>query len=146
MGRSQEIVMHQIGPSDMELLSWMLDRWISSNGETTSYEHWERTSDTLFTGGSETVKNGDTVFSEKLKLVYEDGNIFYVADVSHNPAPVKFTATYLTDTLVTFENPDHDFPKKITYEQVNGNLHASIEGPGKNGAWRKVDFIMSRMR
>lgn len=146
MLQTQEIVMHQTTAADMQKLAWIIDRWVSANGESTSYEHWERTSDTLFTGGSETVKNGDTVFSEKLKIVYEEGNFYYIADVAHNPAPVKFKATYLTDGEAVFENPEHDFPKKITYKQVDGNLHASIEGPGKSGAWRKVDFIMNKMK
>ena len=45
---------------------------------TRSYEHWEKINDDLFIGGSETVKNGDTVFSEKLKLEKTTEGIFYV--------------------------------------------------------------------
>ncbi len=131
--------------TDFEKLLWIADRWISADGETTSYEHWEKASDTLYTGGSETVKNGDTVSSEKLKLVKEGSEIFYIADVKHNPASVKFKLTSLSETEAVFENPEHDFPQKITYRNVEGNLHATIEGPGKNG-WRKVDFFMNRMR
>lgn len=126
---------------DMNKLSWIVDRWISKEGASTSYEHWEKTSDVLFTGGSETVKNGDTVFAEKLKIEVIDGSIYYIADVSHNPEPVKFKLTYVTETEAVFENPQHDFPKKITYMLVEGKLHASIEGPSK-----KIDFVMNKMR
>lgn len=132
--------------TDMQKLSWIVDRWIATDGESKSYEHWEKTSETLFTGGSETVKNGDTVFSEKLQIELIDGNIYYIADVSHNPAPVKFKLTKLTDSEALFENPEHDFPQKISYKQVDGNLHASIEGPGKDKKWKKIDFIMNKMR
>jgi hypothetical protein len=132
--------------TDMQKLSWIVDRWIATDGESKSYEHWEKTSETLFTGGSETIKSGDTVFSEKLKIELIDGNIYYIADVSHNPAPVKFKLTKLTDSEAVFENPEHDFPQKISYIQVDGNLHASIEGPGKDKKWKKIDFIMNKMR
>ena len=132
--------------TDMQKLAWIVDHWIATDGESKSYEHWEKTNETLFTGGSETIKNGDTVFSEKLKIELIDGNIYYIADVSHNPAPVKFKLTKLTDSEAVFENPEHDFPKKISYKQVDGNLHASIEGPGKDKQWKKIDFVMNKMR
>jgi len=132
--------------TDFDKLSWIIDRWVSTDGESTSYEHWEKISDSLFAGGSETVKNGDTVFNEKLKLIKEGDEIFYVADVKHNPAPVKFKLTSISDNEAVFENPEHDFPQKITYKLIDGNLHAAIEGPGKKGEWRKVDFFMNRMR
>lgn len=131
---------------EMEKLSWIADRWVSAEGETRSYEHWEKISDELFTGGSETINNGDTIFTEKLKIEKIDGEIFYIADVKHNPAPVKFKMTSLNDYEAVFENPEHDFPQKITYRLEEGILHATIEGPGSSGAWRKVDFLMNRMR
>src|SRR4030095_8398332 len=130
----------------MEKLSWIIDRWVSSDGVTKSYEYWEKISEDLLIGASQTVKDGDTIFSEELKIEKTGGDIFYIADVRHNPEPVKFKLTSLRDTEAVFENPQHDFPKKITYMQEEGNLHAFIEGPAKDGKWKKVDFIMSRMR
>ena len=132
--------------SDMEKLSWMLDRWVSSNGDTKSYEHWEKVSGTEFTGGSETIRGGDTIFSEKLSIELTGGEIIYFADVKHNPEPVGFKLTGITESEAVFENPEHDFPQKITYRYIDGKLNASVEGPGKNEAWRKIDFIMDRMR
>lgn len=132
--------------NNMDKLLWIVDKWVSSDGETKSYESWEKISDELFLGGSQTIKNGDTIFSESLKIVKTAEGIFYVADVKHNPAPVKFKLTDVSDTRAVFENPDHDFPQKISYEMKDGNLHAWIEGPGKDGKWKKVDFLMTKMR
>jgi hypothetical protein len=130
----------------MEELLWIVDNWVNAEGETVSYEHWEKVNDSLYEGGSETIKNGDTVFSEKLKILKENDDIFYVADVKHNPAPVYFKLTYSGTNKAVFENPEHDFPRKITYEIENGNLHAYIEGPSKKGSWKKVDFYFTRRR
>lgn len=133
--------------SQMEMLSWIVDRWISTDGETNSYEHWEKAGDNLFVGGSETVKNGDTVFAEKLKIELIEGTVYYIADVSHNLAPVRFKLTQINENSAVFENPEHNFPQKISYRLVDGTtLHAAIEGPSRKGEWKKIDFIMNRMR
>jgi len=131
---------------NLDSLSWIVDNWVNADGETVSYEHWQKINDSLFEGGSETVKNGDTIFAEKLKLVMQNGDIFYVADVKHNPAPVYFKLTSQGSNFAVFENPEHDFPQKITYKIEEGNLHAFIEGPGKSGNWQKVDFYFNRRR
>ncbi len=130
----------------MDKLFWIADNWISTEGDTKSYEHWEKVSDDLLIGGSETLKNGDTIFAEKLKIEKTDEGIFYVADVKHNPEPVRFKLTEVNDSLAVFENPEHDFPIKITYINEDGNLHSFIEGPGKDGKNKKIDFYMIKMR
>lgn len=132
--------------TDMQKLLWIADSWVSASGETTSYEEWKIINDDLFEGGSKTIKEGKVIFSESLKIERTANGIYYVADVAHNPAPVKFKLTNVTDTSAVFENPDHDFPKKITYLLEEGNLHAFIEGPGKDGNTKKVDFYMQKMR
>jgi len=132
--------------TDMQKLLWIADSWVSASGETTSYEEWKVINDDLFEGGSKTIKEGKVIFSESLKIEKTADGIYYVADVAHNPAPVKFKLTNVTDTSAVFENPDHDFPKKITYLLEEGNLHAFIEGPGKDGNTKKVDFYMQKMR
>lgn len=133
--------------NDISKLLWIFDRWVSAGeDESRSYEHWEKVSDDLYTGGSETIRNGDTVFTEKLRIEKTNDGIFYVADVKHNPEPVKFKLTLSTENEAVFENPLHDFPQKITYRQEEGKLHAFIEGPGKDGQWKKIDFYMDRMK
>ena len=62
------------------------------------------------------------------------------------PAPVKFLLTGVSDTSAVFENPEHNFPKKITYLLEDGNLHAYIEGHGKDGNTKKIDFYFNKMR
>lgn len=131
---------------NMEDLLWLVDSWINIDGETVSYEHWKKADDSLLEGSSETIKNGNTVFSEKLKIVKEKDGIYYVAEVKHNPLPVYFKLTMVSKNKAVFENPQHDFPQKITYEIEQGTLHAFIEGPGRSGKWEKVDFYFDKMR
>lgn len=132
--------------NDLNKLSWIIGRWVSENGDSKSYEQWTKVNDTLYEGSSETIKNGDTTFTEKLKIQKTGNDIFYTADVKHNPAPVNFKLVSADDDEAVFENMEHDFPKRITYKSENGNLHAWIEGPGKTGEWIKIDFFMALMR
>ncbi len=142
---NSDILMAQTN-SDMDKLLWIVDSWVSAEGESRSYEEWKKTGDNLFEGSSRTVKNGEVTFSESLKIENTAEGIFYIADVKHNPAPVKFRLTSVSDTSAVFENPEHDFPKKISYMLEEGNLHAFIEGPGKDGSTKKIDFYMMKMR
>lgn len=133
--------------TQMQKLLWIVDSWVSPGGsDSRSYEEWKVTNDSLYEGSSKTIKNGEVTFREVLKIENTPEGIFYVADVPHNPAPVKFQLTAVTDTSAVFENPDHDFPKKITYFLEEGNLHAFIEGPGKDGVIKKIDFYFNKMR
>ncbi len=131
----------------MQKLLWIVDSWVSPDGsDSRSYEEWKVTGDNLYEGSSKTIKNGEVTFSESLKIENTPDGIYYVADVPHNPAPVKFLLTNVSDTSAVFENPEHDFPKKITYLLEEGNLHAFIEGPGKDGNTKKIDFYFNKMR
>lgn len=131
----------------MQKLLWIVDSWVSPDGgDSRSYEEWKVTGENLYEGSSRTIKNGEVVFRESLKIEKTPEGIYYIADVPHNTAPVKFLLTGISDTSAVFENPEHNFPKKITYLQVEGNLHAFIEGPGKDGKMKKIDFYFNKMR
>jgi hypothetical protein len=62
----------------------------------------------------------------------------YVAKPSRQPE-TTFTATRASANEVVFENPAHDFPKRIIYKREGDALTAAIEGP-MNGQNRRIDF------
>lgn len=132
--------------TDMQKILWIVDSWVSAEGESRSYEEWKVVNENLYEGSSKTIKNSEVIFSEQLIIENLPDGIFYVADVAHNTAPVNFKLITVNDSMAVFENPMHDFPKKITYQLEDGNLHAFIEGPGKDGSAMKIDFYMIKMR
>lgn len=139
-------LMAQNPDENMQKLLWIVDNWVSHEENKVSTEKWVKVNDNLYEGESVTKVKGNTVFHEILKLEKNDEGIFYIADVPHNPGPVKFRLTSVNDTVAVFENPAHDFPEKITYVNENGNLHAFIEGPGKDGVNKKIDFYFLKER
>lgn len=74
----------------------------------------------------------------------EAGQIFYVAKPSGQSEAV-FKLVRASATEVVFENPDHDFPQRISYVlQPDGRLLAAIEGT-RNGQTRRVEFPYRRV-
>jgi hypothetical protein len=119
--------------TDLTKLEWLTGSWNRTNAKPgrSGVEIWQKNSNTEFVGKGINLKGTDTVFVEKLKIIVKDGAVFYVADVPQNKEPVLFKATSVTASSVVFENPQHDFPKKITYEVDGKKLKATISGDGK---------------
>jgi hypothetical protein len=120
--------------SDFHSLSWLEGRWSRINIKRpgrTAYEVWKKPNDKEFTGIGITLQGTDTVFVEKLKIVIQGNEIHYVADVPENPELVHFKFTAQSPQGFTCENPNHDFPKKISYRLEGNTLNAQTSGDGK---------------
>lgn len=120
--------------TDLKELKWFLGTWQRTNAKPgrSGVEVWNKISDVEFSGKGISLKGLDTAFVEKLKIVMKSNEIFYVADVPGNKEPIYFKVTTLTPSSVTFENLNHDFPKKIAYELMNGQLRAVVSGNRKS--------------
>ena len=112
--------------------SWLVGTWekIHTKPGESAFEVWEMQPDYL-SGIGVTLRGADTVFVEHLKIISRDGAYYYVAEVSHNPAPVLFRITEISETGFISENPVHDFPKKIQYNLSAGILTATIAAGNK---------------
>jgi len=128
--------------NDFSKLAWLEGTWKRTNvkpGQTGS-ERWTKISATELSGLGLTTKGHDTVSVEKLKLIVKDANVFYVADIPENKEPVYFKLIEISETSFTCENPEHDFPKKITYQKDDKKLKATISGNG-----RSIDYFFEKL-
>ena len=119
--------------SNFNKLRWLTGTWNRTNTKPghTAHERWEKSGNNEMQGWGVNLKGQDTLFVEKLKLVIKDNHIYYVADVPENKQPVYFKLTEIIKESFVCENPDHDFPKKITYILEGAKLKATISGNGK---------------
>ena len=85
------------------------------------------------------MRGSDTLFVEKLRILIRENNVYYVADVPENQKLVYFKLTEISDKGFVCENPDHDFPKKVTYQLEGNQLKATISGDGKS-----VDYVFEK--
>ncbi|MBL7942564.1 MAG: hypothetical protein JNM00_07345, partial [Flavobacteriales bacterium] len=59
---------------------------------------------------------------------------------------IRFPVVAQTTSRITFENPQHDFPRKIVYELRNDSaLYVVVEGT-EDGVKRSIEFDYKKMR
>ena len=76
---------------------------------------------------------------EYLRIVERDGGLVYIAQPG-GATPTEFVLTELSPTRAVFDNPRHDYPKRIVYElSAEGGLSATI-GFTKGGSPRRFEF------
>lgn len=99
----------------------------------------------MMLGMSRTVRANRVVGHEALRIEEREGRLVYVAHPS-GQAVAEFGSIAVSDTLVVFKNPEHDFPQRILYQRGAGDsLFVRIEGQ-RGGELRGVEFKMARVR
>lgn len=79
-------------------------------------------------GMGRTVAGGKTVEFEFLRIEQRGDDIFYVAHPNAQCPQTDFKLTRLTKEEVVFENPQHDFPKRVIYRKnTDGSLVAKVD-------------------
>ncbi|MBO3697427.1 DUF6265 family protein [Roseivirga sp. E12] len=126
----------------LQKLEWILGEWNRTNVRpwVTATETWSRTSKYVFEGIGVSMKGSDTTFVEKLRIEMKDDAVYYVADVKENATPTYFKITKFNDSGFVSENPEHDFPKMISYELKDGTLTAIISDGGN----KRMGFVFQK--
>lgn len=92
--------------------------WKMENKEI--YEHWDKLNDLNLKGFSYSLTNGQMMVMEYLNIIQCENEIVYTATVikQNQGRGIDFKLTR-ADNAYIFENPGHDFPKKIVYQKLN---------------------------
>ncbi len=92
--------------------------WKVENKEI--YEHWDKLNNNSLKGFSYNTKDGALNVSEYLEITQANKDIIYTATVlnQNQGRGISFKLNKVGDTY-SFENPKHDFPKKISYKKVS---------------------------
>jgi hypothetical protein len=120
----------------LDAARWLLGDWIASDGDKVFAESWQAASPRTFEGlGTTTARSGAASSdSEALRLVEMAGEVFYVAKVKHNPYPVSFRLDDCSTTRLVFENPAHDFPRKLVYTRSDdGTMTVAVSDGADQG-------------
>ena len=123
-------------------VAWIAGCWETTRNGRHVVENWTAPEGGTMMGVSRTVDNGRTKEWEFLIIREGAKGLEYVAKPSGQPE-ATFTSTSVSATEVVFENPAHDFPKKIHYRRDGNTLVAAIEGP-MNGQTRRIEFPYTR--
>jgi len=125
-------------------LRWLLGDWIADGSKTTFHESWTEVAPHTFEGaGIERAKpDGSVKGSEVLRLVEMAGAVFYISKVTHNELPVAFRLNECADGRFVFDNPAHDFPRRLEYVLApDGRLTVNVSDGSEKGF--SLDFARS---
>ncbi len=128
--------------------NWLIGEWQHNSGTEKVTEIWEMENDSVYRGKSYSLRNDDTVSSERIRLEAHGEQLFYIPVVKDQNIGevVKFTLKTVDNNQLVFENPTHDFPQKISYSLITkDSLLAEISGLYK-GKQEAEKFPMHRVK
>lgn len=130
-------------PDDPARLGWLAGCWELRTPTRVTHEHWMAPLGGALVGMSRTVASGVMREFEYLRIVRIADTLRYIAAPS-GQRETRFAVTQLTDSVVTFANPAHDFPQQIEYRRRGADsLVATISGIA-GGQRRAIPFAMRR--
>lgn len=120
-------------------LDWLAGSWCMAADGQSVEEVWLPEAGGQLIGLSRTIADGKVVAFEFLRIEIRDGTTQYIAQPGGGSATV-FTASRAAENELVVENPQHDFPQKITYSRVGNALTATISGPGDDGQEQSFNY------
>ena len=111
-------------------LTWISGDWQTApGGRAQIEEHWTLAAGASMMGMGRTVAGDKTVEFEYLRIEQRADGIYYVAHPKGRCPGTDFKLTRASATEAVFENPQHEFPKRITYRKgADDSLTATIDG------------------
>jgi hypothetical protein len=102
--------------------------WLEPRGDTMMGVHLD-------------VSAGGRAFYEYLRIVASEGVIAYMASPMGSE-PTAFHLISIDGQRAVFQNPDHDWPQRLTYWREGNALHAQAEGLSEES--RKAHWVWPR--
>lgn len=129
-------------PAGVGLPVWMAGCWAGQRGGERFLERWIVADPLTLLSVAHTTKDGRMTAFEFLRVTVRDGKVLYIAQ-PNGRTPTEFTATSITADRIVFENPAHDFPKRVIYQRKTADwLSASIDGGSETA--NRVVYEMAR--
>ncbi len=108
-------------------------------------EEWKKVDKNYLQNKGYMIKGKDTVINERVALTNTKAGIFYTSTVEdqNNKEPIAFIMTKTENNMFVFENPQHDFPKRIVYKLITADsLHAYVDDGTETG--KRQNFYYKR--
>jgi hypothetical protein len=110
-------------------LEWLGGVWVGNAGSSNVEERWTPPAGGSMLAVARSLRGGAMTSFEFLCIVERGGGLVYTAMPNGRQPPTEFTLTAIDESGATFENPAHDFPKKIRYtRKPDGSLEAVTSG------------------
>lgn len=139
---------NRINPSALDHFNWLLGSWkfMGPSGGAISFEEWERKDAFNFEGRGYLVVNGDTLITDKMRIEQRGQNVYYIAALDTNQAPMRFRLRSTTPGEAVFKNPGRGFPNEVILRQADdGTLETNFNN-GKTNPRKREEIIRNLRR
>lgn len=109
-------------------LSWLQGNWVQRMADGSVEERWVGPVGQTLVAVNLTSHGGRARFEYLRIAPGNDGILTYFAQPGGNAPAVEFKLAEAGRERLTFENPAHDFPRRIIYWRDGDRLRARIEG------------------
>jgi hypothetical protein len=131
-------------PTPGAAAGWLAGCWALENGDRVVEESWMPARGGVMLGMSRTTKAGRVTEHEFVLLRTAGSALEYRVRTGDQPE-VVFRAAHPSASEAVFENPAHDFPKRIGYRLVTADsLEAWIDG-GAGSRGPKISYAYHRV-
>lgn len=113
-----------------EPFDWLLGKWqrINDKPGRTTFENWEKASDSAYHGVGFTLQNGDTLSQEIMKIVKTNGKWNLFVKTPKEKEFIRFEMAKIQADNFECKNDTLDFPKLIKYWKNGNRIQALVSG------------------
>lgn len=107
------------------------------------YEVWTKSKNGL-SGYGYKIKEGKEIRTETLEIQLKDKKVIYLATVptQNGGETIPFEQNLGEKEIISFENPEHDFPVKVQYKPISKDrMYVSVLGKDGDGYSYYIDRI-----
>jgi len=137
----QDIPMPTPAKATLADLNWLEGNWAGTRSTGSTFEErWSPAKGGAMLAVSRSVNTSGKMFAfEFLRIVERDGGLVYIAQPNGAP-PTEFVLSELSGKRAVFDNPRHDYPKRIVYELSAKGALTATTGYLKGGTPQMFEF------
>lgn len=116
------------GAKSVAQLAWLSGDWVSERDGRWAEEQWSTPRGGLMLGTGRSGKGERATGFEFMRIALDRGGKVVFWGSPGGSAPVPFHLVEAGARSVAFANPNHDFPKRISYRRNGDTLTAVVSG------------------
>ncbi len=111
----------------LDQFNWLLGKWQKKNKEGKSLEEWKYMDEFHIEGKGMLIVNGDTTFTENIRLEKTGEDLYYIFAVESGGNPVKYKLKTYTNKRAVFENTAISFPNQVVLQRRGNQLTTTLQ-------------------
>lgn len=104
----------------VEQFQWLIGQWVAPLGENRqTIEQWRQKDQFTIEGRGQLVVNGDTTFTEGMKIQKIGADLYYILALDENNKEVRFQLHSLEADRAVFQTDEQGVPNELIIQQYN---------------------------